>query len=611
MVQSRGGLALVLTGALLLSAVWLVACWVYVRDFVGLENLGYLQPLELATGITALVTPLIVVWMIALFIARAGSLRRETRGLLGRLEGLTYADQAATERVGEITQALKAQTELLAAATDASVGRVETLRQALAEETRRLGALVEASGAEAGASQARLAELLRLAARQQGQAAAEGAAAEPLLRAGGASLERAAADLKAMSQQALAELNRSLEELQAAARRLAENGSASAGRLQAGAEGLLGLGQKIDDAGKAQAASLAQAVVAAEQRLAGFVGGLGQLDGAVKTLLQRLDLDLAARGERLKAQLAAESRLLSDAAESLRRAVEGAGAGLAAQADALARRLQEELGVRAAALTGALEPQMCQLAEVTAAAGAAARAIGETLAGERRALGDTAGEAQGRVQALGEALAARQRELVAAAAAAEAAAAGVAKALQGEARQLATAAQGLARELGAESDGLALAIGRLRAEAEAALGKAAALRRQGQGEARDAFLALASELVAELNRQTLDLHALLGEELPAEVWQRLKAGDGAAVARRLPKLRDRQGALAILKRYEKDPRFQALADRFMAGFERLLAEAGAADPAHGLSAVFLTADVGRLYLVLARATGRSGPGRGT
>ncbi len=605
MVQSRGGLTLVLIGAFLLSAVWLVACWVYVRDYVGIENLGYLQPLELATGITALLTPLIVIWMIALFLGRAGSIKRETRALIGRLDGLTYADHAATERVGDITAALKAQTELLAAATDASVSRVETLRQSLAEETRRLTALAEASGVEAAQRQTGLTALIDEAARLQEAAVDQAAAVEPRLIAGGASLAKAAADLKSMSDNALSDLQRSLGELQSAADRLAASGGASASRLQQGAEGLLGLGQRIDDASKAQAARLAEGALGAEQRLAGFVAGLGQLDGAVQALFQRLDLDLAERSRRLQAQLAAETQRLTGAAEELGRIAETAGKGLADQAAALARRLQEELGARAAALTGALEPQISQLAEITASAGAAARAIGATLAGERRALADSAGEAQSRVQALGDVLATRQRDLVGAAAAAEAAAGSVAKTLQDEARTLVGAAQSITSELGRETAALALQVGQLRAEAEATFGKAAALQQSGQTAGRSAFLASASQLVEELNRQSLDLHGLLGEEIPEAVWRQLKAGDSSAVARRLPKLKDRQGALAIVKRFQSDARFQALAKRFMAGFERLLAEAGAADPAHGLSALFLTADVGRLYLVLARATGRS------
>lgn len=605
MVQSRGGLALVLIAALLLTAVWLVACWVYVRDYVGVENLGYLQPLEIATGITALVAPLLVVWMAALFLGRAGSLRRETRALMGRLDSLTYDDGEATERVGAITQALKTQTDLLAASTEASVSRVETLRQALAEESRRLAELADSSGGAAETHQARLSQLLTDLARRQAEAAGQVAAVEPRLQAGSGQLARTAADLKAMSETALNDLRSALAELDKAAERLASGGKASAERLQQGAEGLLGLGRRIDEASKAQAARLAEGALAAEERLTGFVAGLGQLDGAVQTLFQRLDLDLAERGRRLQQQLAGETQRLTTAAEEMTRLAEQAGRGLADQATALARRLQEELGARATALTGALEPQAAQLAEITAAAGAAAKRIGETLASERKALVDGAGEAQQRIQALGEALAARQRDLAQAAAAAEGAAASVAQALEEEAKDLSGATQRLASDLGQETASLALQVGQLRSEAEAIMSKAASLQQQAKGQARDAFLALASELVGELNRQSLDLHALLGEELPESVWRALKAGDSSAVARHLPKLRDRQGALAIVKRYGKDPRFKALADRFMQGFERLLAEAGSADPAHGLSAVFLTADVGRLYLVLARATGRS------
>jgi hypothetical protein len=50
-----------------------------------------------------------------------------------------------------------------------------------------------------------------------------------------------------------------------------------------------------------------------------------------------------------------------------------------------------------------------------------------------------------------------------------------------------------------------------------------------------------------------------------------------------------------------------MVERYMGRFEELLAQAQEADPESVLNAAFITADVGKLYLVLSRSIGRSAP----
>ena len=61
---------------------------------------------------------------------------------------------------------------------------------------------------------------------------------------------------------------------------------------------------------------------------------------------------------------------------------------------------------------------------------------------------------------------------------------------------------------------------------------------------------------------------------------------------------------AIEERFGKDERFRELAARFIAKFEALLAESGRADPDDVLNTAFLTADIGKLYLLLQRNIGK-------
>jgi hypothetical protein len=56
--------------------------------------------------------------------------------------------------------------------------------------------------------------------------------------------------------------------------------------------------------------------------------------------------------------------------------------------------------------------------------------------------------------------------------------------------------------------------------------------------------------------------------------------------------------------FTENPEFRALASRYLSEFEKLLTQAGEADPDELLSASLLTADVGKAYLLLSRAIER-------
>ena len=54
-----------------------------------------------------------------------------------------------------------------------------------------------------------------------------------------------------------------------------------------------------------------------------------------------------------------------------------------------------------------------------------------------------------------------------------------------------------------------------------------------------------------------------------------------------------------------DSEFRRYADEYLMQFDRVLNEAKEVDPENILSATFLTADVGKLYLVLSTILGRN------
>jgi len=67
---------------------------------------------------------------------------------------------------------------------------------------------------------------------------------------------------------------------------------------------------------------------------------------------------------------------------------------------------------------------------------------------------------------------------------------------------------------------------------------------------------------------------------------------------------EREARDVIQGKYEHDDDFRKYVSRYIEHFKKLLTEANECDPENLLSSTFLSADVGRLYLLLARAVGR-------
>ncbi len=130
---------------------------------------------------------------------------------------------------------------------------------------------------------------------------------------------------------------------------------------------------------------------------------------------------------------------------------------------------------------------------------------------------------------------------------------------------------------------------------------------EARGLRRVDFLADARDVVAHLNDKAIELNSMMKVETPREVKEALKQGDYSLLLRRLPRMKDRSGTRGLVLHYRHDKAFRATADRFMEGFEALLEDGREADPTGGMSALFVTTDLGRLYLVLAGETGRGEP----
>ncbi|MFZ5792658.1 MAG: hypothetical protein ACOY3L_18360 [Pseudomonadota bacterium] len=130
------------------------------------------------------------------------------------------------------------------------------------------------------------------------------------------------------------------------------------------------------------------------------------------------------------------------------------------------------------------------------------------------------------------------------------------------------------------------------------------LKRMQENVTRDLFLRAAAVMVEELNSLALDMDKLLETDVPDDVWRDYHKGDRSIFARRLFRTKDSYLVPAIEQRYKDDDRFRDLVTRYLDRFEELLAQAQEADPESVLNAAFITADVGKLYLLLSRSVGR-------
>ena len=139
----------------------------------------------------------------------------------------------------------------------------------------------------------------------------------------------------------------------------------------------------------------------------------------------------------------------------------------------------------------------------------------------------------------------------------------------------------------------------------AAEAQAQALQESEVERRRDAFLRSATHMIEGLNAASIDINRILTDDMPEDLWKRYRRGDRSIFARRLLRGKDRLLSPDIKAHFETDERFRTEANRYIKQFEALLDQATDCDPEQVLSTTFLTADVGKLYLVLSRSLGRA------
>ncbi len=125
--------------------------------------------------------------------------------------------------------------------------------------------------------------------------------------------------------------------------------------------------------------------------------------------------------------------------------------------------------------------------------------------------------------------------------------------------------------------------------------------------ARDTLSARSSRLVEMLNGAAVDVARLLEVDVGDKAWVSYLKGDRSLFARRTVRALDRTAAAKIARHYAHDAAFRDEASHYVDQFERLSRRLLTDPDGEALLATVVSSDIGKLYVAIARATGRWSP----
>jgi chromosome segregation ATPase len=118
---------------------------------------------------------------------------------------------------------------------------------------------------------------------------------------------------------------------------------------------------------------------------------------------------------------------------------------------------------------------------------------------------------------------------------------------------------------------------------------------------RDGFLRASAAVIRELNELAVEIDRVFEPSLPDNIMKLYQDGDHGIFVRRIARANEEHSVPMIRERMRKDVGFRSNVQTFMKRYESLLAQTSECDPDRILTATFLTADVGKVYMLLTRA----------
>ena len=639
--------------AAVVSAFWVGSAAAFAFGWLGVEGVLALQWPWLAGLIFVAVFPVTFVWFAAYLSRRAESLKLASEDLMQIAARLTEPEGHAGREITRLGRAVRREIDALNTGLEGALLRVRSLEGSIAE---RLSAVEETARnlEERG-------DALRAALREERENLASVAhtlsadsdrMGEHLRQRAGALRESAQATAAEMAaaQEAvdgrIAVLGEALRQAAMTAQANAQTADRGAASLLAAAEALDGRMEAYLQRGERQRSALHEAVnalkletQALESALGRNLDALGGIGESLSEQARRADQvasDIARRGEAASGFLGARADAIANAFASQVERLEGTAtaaeerlkaAGTAAEHAAERVRTTFELATKGAALASEAT------GDAAASAMTAMSSALETLNQRTEAAREAAARAVAELKAEAEALPALLAERIKAIRAEELAAIGAppptpalpspeAVAAAGESQT--SDEDGAAPDAGGKPEWFGFArrlAGKIRKEPEAPQGAdwrlATALANVDDRDiprpaARKApppkqpidLHSEALHVVEKLQALAIDLDRALGDDPAPDMWRRYINGERSIFTRRLVASIGRDGADKIAQRYAADTEFRHHADRYMQEFEGLLDDAASRDRDQILVETFLTSQTGRLYLLVAAATGR-------
>lgn len=111
-------------------------------------------------------------------------------------------------------------------------------------------------------------------------------------------------------------------------------------------------------------------------------------------------------------------------------------------------------------------------------------------------------------------------------------------------------------------------------------------------------------VVESLNSLSVDIARAIDHDASVDLWRRYQRGERDVFTRRLYTLKGQQTFDEIKSKYGREPEFRNAVDRYIADFEKLLSDVARNDRDNMMTQTYLTSDTGKVYTMLAHASGR-------
>src|SRR5215469_4201158 len=563
-----------------LAAGWIALCALFIQFFAGWHTVLTLPPLSLAVIIIWVILPALLIWGAMIVRSRAAEFATVSARLADQLDRLYSPSEDRDRRAHEALNALRRQAEELAGAVDQTV-RAHGAGQAFENNAERL----------------------------RDAAAAIGAQAEPV----GASLARQLAEFK-IGAESLVDLGGRFENsLRIGVAELTQASDRAAGRAEevghvfAEQGGILG---QVSELALQHMAAAGEALRGRAKEISDAVGSAETQIDALGSRFSERSLMVVAAGDEARIKLEEVSNLFGQQVQQLAIAIERTVTRVEAARNALnehftsirtatdtvAQRLQEMGSIAESQLAGlaatgtamteqgdkATETMRLQLRDLNGALDATTR----RLESVRAALSDHAAQLNGATDLAVEKL----RDVI--------------SGYDKQSATLVAAAEHINRTANEAAALFGEQTNTMLKVADEATSLAKRAQDQSLANQQETFLRGATYMIEALQTLSVEITKVLDQPVPEAIWRRFHAGERGVFIRHLLQAQERQATIAIKKKFEDDLIFRGHTQTYLDQFENLLAQARACDHLDVLGTTFVTADVGKLYLILANAVGR-------